>query len=103
MGKSKVKLRLVGSDADTTTHLPQFHCGQKIAESGIYRVVHKNHRLPHEVTLLRDQLFPRCSRCEESVYFELLRSAPDITLAPFKVALYALPASEEEDDLSLAK
>jgi hypothetical protein len=76
----------------------QFRCGEKILESGIYRVVHAAHRLPHEVTLLRDQLFPRCTKCEDSVYFELVRSAPDITLAPFKVALYALPSTDEEEE-----
>jgi len=82
----------------------QFRCGEKILESGIYRVVHRNHRLPHEVTLLRDQLFPKCTRCDDSVYFELVRSAPDITLAPFKVALYALPVAdgEEEEDFTVA-
>jgi hypothetical protein len=82
----------------------QFRCGEKILESGIYRVVHNNHRLPHEVTLLRDQLFPRCTKCEDSVFFELVRSAPDITLAPFKVALYALPCNdgEEEEDFTIA-
>lgn len=81
----------------------QFRCGEPILESGIYRVVHSSHRLPHEVTLLRDQLFPRCIKCEDAVYFELVRSAPDITLAPFKVALYALPASDgEEEDLTIA-
>jgi hypothetical protein len=81
----------------------EFRCGEKIPQSGIYRVVHRNHRLPHEVTLLRDQLFPRCAKCEDSVYFELVRSAPDITLAPFKVALYALPcADEEEEDFTIA-
>ena len=57
---------------------------------------HRNHRLAHEVTLLRDQLFPKCIKCEDSVYFELVRSAPDITLAPFKVALYALPETTKK-------
>ncbi len=76
----------------------QFRCGEKILESGIYRVVHEKHRLPHEVTLLSGQLFPRCMKCEGLVYFELVRSAPDITLAPFKVALYALPTTEESDE-----
>jgi hypothetical protein len=82
----------------------QFRCGEKILESGIYRVVHRDHRLPHEVTLLRGQLFPKCTKCENLVYFELVRSAPDITLAPFKVALYALPVAdgEEEEDFTVA-
>jgi hypothetical protein len=77
---------------------PQFRCGDRIAESGIYLVLHSNHRLPHEVTLLRDQLFPKCAKCEDSVYFELVRSTSDATLAPFKVALYALPVTDEEEN-----
>jgi hypothetical protein len=76
----------------------QFLCGDKISESGIYLVRHNTHRLPHEVTLLSGQLFPKCSKCEDSVYFELVRKAPDITLAPFKVALYALPVADEEEE-----
>jgi hypothetical protein len=76
----------------------QFRCGDRIAESGIYLVLHSNHRLPHEVTLLRDQLFPKCAKCEDSVYFELVRTAPDSTLAPFKVTLYTLPVTDEEEN-----
>jgi hypothetical protein len=33
--------------------------GVAVPESGIYRVSHSQHRLPHEVTLLKDQQFPR--------------------------------------------
>jgi hypothetical protein len=64
--------------------------------------VHKKHRLPHEVTLLRDQIYPTCSKCEDAVYFELLRSALDITLEPFKVTLHTLPVNDEEEDLPIA-
>ncbi len=102
MSSKKRKLRLVTSRHGMRQAGKQFLCGDKIPESGIYRVVHSNHRLPHEVTLLCDQLFPKCIRCEDSVYFELVRSAPDITLAPFKVALYALPVSDEEEDFTVA-
>ena len=102
MSTAKRKLRLVSSPLSMPKAKTQFRCGDKIPESGIYRVVHRDHRLPHEVTLLRDQLFPKCTRCEHSVYFELVRSAPDITLGPFKVALYALPASDEEEDFTVA-
>lgn len=101
MSTAKRKLRLVSSRHSMPKAKAQFLCGDKIPESGIYRVVHRAHRLPQEVTLLRDQIFPRCTRCEHSVYFELVRSAPDITLAPFKVALYALPASDEEEDFTV--
>ena len=102
MSNGKRKLRLVKSQHNMSKSAEQFRCGDKILESGIYRVYHRNHRLPHEVTLLRDQLFPKCVKCEDSVYFELVRSAPDITLAPFKVALYALPANDEEEDFTVA-
>lgn len=101
MNRKARKLRLV--TRHTMPGTKQFRCGDQILESGIYRVVHANHRLPHEVTLLRDQLFPKCMQCEDSVYFELVRSAPDITIAPFKVALYALPPADgEEEDLTVA-
>lgn len=98
MSSRKRKLRLVNARHDMPANQTQFRCGEKILESGIYRVVHEKHRLPHEVTLLSGQLFPRCIKCEDSVYFELLRSAPDITLAPFKVALYALPVEESDEE-----
>jgi hypothetical protein len=97
----KRRLQSVASHA-MAEKVKRFRCGDKILESGIYRVIHQNHRLAHEVTLLRDQLFPRCVKCEDSVYFELVRSAPDITLGPFKVALYALPANDEEEDFTVA-
>ena len=77
----------------------RFRCGDKILESGIYRVIHQNHRLAHEVTLLRDQLFPRCVKCEDSVYFELVRSAPDITLGPFKVRSTPSPPTTKKKTL----
>ncbi|HZE82587.1 MAG TPA: hypothetical protein VE604_16930 [Candidatus Polarisedimenticolia bacterium] len=102
MSTGKRKLRLVTARENMSTETKQFRCGDKIVESGIYRVIHRNHRLAHEVTLLRDQLFPKCIKCEDSVYFELVRSAPDITLGPFKVALYALPANDEEEDFTVA-
>jgi len=102
MSTGKRKLRLIKSQHNMPKNTKQFRCGDKILESGIYRVYHGDHRLPHEVTLLRDQLFPKCVKCENLVYFELVRSAPDITLAPFKVALYALPANDEEEDFTIA-
>ena len=102
MRNGKRKLRLLKSQENILKNAKQFRCGDKIRESGIYRVYHRNHRLAHEVTLLRDQLFPKCIKCEDSVYFELVRSAPDITLAPFKVALYALPENDEEEDFTVA-
>jgi hypothetical protein len=72
MSNGKRKLRLVTSQQNMAKETMQLRCGDKILESGIYRVYHRKHRLPHEVTLLRDQLFPKCVKCEDSVYFELV-------------------------------
>ena len=50
---------------------------EMVPQSGIYRVRHRSHRVPHEVTLLRDQYFPRCANCDTAVIFELGRAVPD--------------------------
>ena len=65
--------------------------------------MHNQHRLPTEVTLLQNQFFPRCSKCSEPVYFELVRSAPAAGRKPgFAVLLYELPEVAEQEDESLA-
>ena len=67
-----------------------FNTGQFVPESGIYRVTHAKHRLPHEVTLLKDQLFPRCAKCAEQVTFEALQLAP-LAERRGQVIVYELP------------
>lgn len=76
----------------------ELRTGCTVPESGIYRVLHPQHRLPQEVTLLKDHLFPRCSRCTEPVYYTLERSAPAV-ISPhrFNVDLYQLPELAEDD------
>lgn len=101
MSGKKQKLRLIHARQDMPA-AKQFRCGERIPESGIYRVVHGMHRLPHEVTLLGGQLFPKCMKCEDLVYFELVRGVPDAALDGFKVALYALPASDDEEASAIA-
>lgn len=76
-----------------------FRTGRPVPENGFYRVRHSQHRLPKEVTLLIGQSFPRCSKCGESVDFELIRCAPSLGMTSrFKVALYELPELPEEDE-----
>ena len=73
-----------------------FETGSVVSESGIYRVIHAAHRLPHEVTLLTGGTFPRCSKCADLVTFELVRAAP----AMFQyepLHLYELPVVEEDE------
>ena len=67
-------------------------------ESGIYRVVHAQHRLPHEVTLLGGQTFPPCAQCREDVRFELVRELPELERQRRgHVSLYSLPVLDDED------
>lgn len=74
----------------------KFKTGEEIRQSGIYLVSHKEHRLPHEVTLIQDEVFPTCSKCKTAVYFELLRAvSPDWG----KIVLYELPALHTDEDL----
>jgi len=70
-----------------------------IPESGIYRVIHAQHRLPHEVTLLGGQVFPPCGKCHEEVRFELVRELPELERERRgHVSLYSLPVLDEEDE-----
>lgn len=74
--------------------------GCSVVSSGIYRVVHSQHRLPEEVTLIAGQSFPRCSRCADPVYFELVKAAPEIGSGKhgFHVTLYELPEVSPQDE-----
>lgn len=47
--------------------------GNRVPESGIYRVTHAGHRLPHAVTICKGETFPRCAKCADLVVFELVR------------------------------
>jgi len=65
-----------------------YRSGEKVGVSGIYRVVHYQHRLAHEVTLLQGGIFPPCMRCGLQVVFELLRT---VSPGEFRVHLNTLP------------
>ena len=54
---------------------PSYSPGEIAPISGVYLVRHYQHRLPHEVTILKDEPFPRCRHCDTHVTFELLRDA----------------------------
>ena len=77
----------------------QFKTQQLVPLTGLYRIVHRAHRLPHEALLLAGEVFPRCAKCNDQVQFELLTAAPGVK--PEKIArVYELPVLEEEDDTS---
>ena len=72
-----------------------------IPGSGIYRVIHSQHRRPHEVTLIGGQTFPPCAQCHEDVRFELVRELPELERERRgHVSLYSLPVLDDEDKSS---
>jgi hypothetical protein len=79
---------------------PTFRTEEVVPHSGIYRVHHRKHRLPHEVMLLKDQHFPRCAKCQNAVIFKLVRvvsAATDDTRGyRAQICLYELPCLDEE-------
>ena len=73
---------------------PPFCVGDAIPNTGIYRAHHLEHRPCHEVTLLRNEIFPPCARCGDSVVFELVRSVPGLEEKDFRIRLYKIPDLE---------
>jgi len=90
---------LVKPAAGKTAEAATFRTDEMVPQSGIYRVRHSSHRVPHEVTLLRDQYFPRCANCDTAVMFELVRAAMNESetaiLSP-RIYLYELPVFEDD-------
>jgi hypothetical protein len=76
-----------------------YKSGDNIPETGVYKVLHAQHRLPHQVTLVEGQTFPPCARCHDEVRFELLRVLPELARERRgSVSLYALPVLEDGDE-----
>ena len=89
------RLHLVKSEPEMRDRI--FHTGDIVPDSGIYLVVHPEHRLPHEVTLLRDQQFPTCAKCNTAVVFRLVQAAPYLQDGEFRVALHRIPVLPDEE------
>jgi hypothetical protein len=71
-----------------------FKTGTIIPASGVYSVCHSAHRLPHEVTLLKGEIFPKCQKCGDAVTFEQVRMLTYQTAAKnssWRITLYELP------------
>jgi hypothetical protein len=74
--------------------LNKFQTGESVPESGIYRVIHAVHRLPHSLTICKGENFPRCAKCADLVSFELIRAVEcPFTYEPIHV--YELQPEEE--------
>jgi hypothetical protein len=72
-----------------------FETGDEVPSSGIYQVLHKEHRLPREVTLVGGKPFPPCSRCQVKVGFDLLRS---VAVNRYSIVLHSIPVLHDEPD-----
>ena len=104
--RTETKLFLVRSAANGIGEQQvTFRTGETITRSGIYQVIHRKHRLPHEVTLLKDQIFPRCAKCHDQVRFRLVRGArlPEmVTEFSTQIYLYELPALDDNVEGTVA-
>jgi hypothetical protein len=78
----------------------KFNTGEIIPQSGIYQVIHTEHRLPHEVTLLRSNPFPTCAQCGHNVSFKLLRG---VSVDSFAIILNAIPEITDSQRLAAAE
>jgi hypothetical protein len=78
-----------------------FQTGVTVSTTGIYRVIHAEHRLPPEVILIGGAQFPRCSKCSNPVMFSLVMAAR----AGFEwqpVTVYELPVLDDEAEATSA-
>ncbi len=53
-------------------HNDRLRPGDTVEQSGVYRVYHHAHRLPHSVFIPAGTVLPKCRRCGEKVEFGLL-------------------------------
>jgi len=52
-----------------------FKSGELAGQSGVYNVVHEQHRGQHLATVFKGQRLPSCARCGDRVRFVLVRPA----------------------------
>ena len=105
MGAKRSPLALVKSSSGMRRLRPIFRTDERISESGIYEVIHSKHRLPHEVTLLTDEMFPRCAKCQDAVKFRLVRGVnpdPMECERSSRISLYELPVLDDEGEQDIA-
>ncbi len=89
--KARLKARELGVSV-----LQTYHTGDAIPTSGVYRVYHRAHRLPQEVTLLAGYPFPRCSRCSNAVTFRAIHEGVGLEQRHATV-LHELPEVAESE------
>ena len=86
----------MGPVLDKNVKRIRYRTGLQVPFSGIYNVIHKQHRLAHEVTLLKSNTFPRCSKCDKAVQFELVMGIAEPDSFGFRVVLNEIPEVESQ-------
>jgi hypothetical protein len=74
-----------------------YQSGDRVPTGGVYEVLHANHRVPHEVTLLEGQKFPPCARCSDRVRFRVVRKVKALDERRERIVLHVLPSISEND------
>ncbi len=72
-----------------------FLSGKPIPSSGLYEVIHEQHCLPKQVTLLRDRVFPYCSACSVPIHFSQVRTMDYLDKLDGKIVLHVLPVLDK--------
>jgi hypothetical protein len=52
-----------------------YRSGEKVLRTGLYRISHYQHRMPHDAVLRQGENFPACNKCGERVSFKLFVTA----------------------------
>jgi hypothetical protein len=68
-------VRLTGGQMDSAS---RFSPGATAPRSGVYRVHHYAHRIPHLVTVTAGTALPKCKRCGDKVRFAPMLAAEAI-------------------------
>jgi hypothetical protein len=100
--KARERIRKVNSSSRQERQHRFQHTGETVRKSGTYRVLHSEHRLPSEVTLMEGHVFPDCEKCSSLVKFQFLRAATNAILQSgqerFRVIVHSLPVLDDEDE-----
>jgi hypothetical protein len=57
----------------------KFQAGQIAPATGVYLVRHRTHRPAHEAILLKNETFPRCNQCGDSVRFQIIKALASVS------------------------
>ena len=53
----------------------RLHAGDRAPSSGVYRVIHVQHRKSHRVIMIRGDDLPPCRFCKQEVTFQLVETS----------------------------